>query len=452
MKFSVATADITPIGPVWLAGFGDRTHKSEGVHDPVHMKIVLLQANKTLLIVTLDAVGADRSFIVGVKDALEQAFGLAHEDVLINFSHTHASVKLTGSDYAQRDTLYSMADGVDFNRTAGALPEDEAYYAFVRDTLVRLTADGLANLTDGELLLGRGTSRFSVSRRKPTAAGIKWAPYPEGEYDDELIVLKLVGKNGELRALLYNYACHPTSMGPDNYLVSGDFAGATSRMLEENYPGTTALFLQGCCAELKPVKSAADGAFKNCSYAEMEEAGADLARDVVRVAEENAFAPVRCSFRTILVDPLLYTEQTEASFYERLADSPDTGEYRRKSAVRTLRKIKDGTVKDRAPLYISVWHLDEETRLIALEGEIATAYSLLLKRMFPGGRTIVLGYTNGNYYYVPTRQMIAEGGYEADANYCFGSFRGTFVPEVEDIVVGQIVKADLRLRMQEPIA
>lgn len=451
MKFSVASADITPKGPVWLAGFGDRTHKSEGVHDPVYAKAVLLQANKTLLIVTLDAVGSDRSFIVAVKDALEEAFGLKHEDVLINFSHTHASVKLTGPDYALRDTLYSMTDGVDFNRPASELPEDEVFYAFVRDTLLRLTADCFASLEEGELLLGRGTSRFSVSRRKPTASGIKWAPYPEAEYDDDLIVLKLVDQANNLKALLYNYACHPTSMGPDNYLVSGDFAGATSRMLEATYPGATVLFLQGCCAELKPVKSAVDGAFKNCSYAEMEEAGADLARDVVRVAEECAFAPIGCSFRTILVEPLLYTEQTEAAFYERLIEAPDVGEYRKKSAVRTLRKIKDGSIKDRAPLYISVWHLDEETRLIALEGEIATAYSLLLKRMFPGGRTIVLGYTNGNYFYVPTRQMIAEGGYEADANYCFGSFRGTFVPEIEDIVVGQIAKADLQLRLQESV-
>jgi neutral ceramidase len=181
----------------------------------------------------------------------------------------------------------------------------------------------------------------------------------------------------------------------------------------------------------------------------MEEAGMDMAKDIISVMEQKPFIPINCSFRTILVDPLLYMEQTEVEFYENIIKDPHGGVFRQKGANRTIRLIKDGSVKDRAPLYISLWYLDDETRLIAMEGEISTEYSLLLKRMFPGEKTIVLGYTNGNYYYVPTRKMIAEGGYEADCNYCFGSFRGSFVPEIEDIIVGQIAKADLLLRTQD---
>lgn len=62
--------------------------------------------------------------------------------------------------------------------------------------------------------------------------------------------------------------------------------------------------------------------------------------------------------------------------------------WRRGRALRKINVIKEGLIKDRTSIYISVWHLDDETRVIAMEGEISTEYSLLLKKMFPGGRTI----------------------------------------------------------------
>ncbi|NQX64228.1 neutral/alkaline non-lysosomal ceramidase N-terminal domain-containing protein [Paenibacillus qinlingensis] len=443
MKFSLTTAEITPQGPIFLAGFGDRTHKSEGVHEPLFAKAALIQANTTLLIITLDVVGSDRSFIVGIKNILEEKFGLKHEEVLINFSHTHHSVALTGADERLRVGLFSI--GKDFS-------EDVSFYGYIRDTLVSIVDECFSQLEEGTLLLGRGTSDFAISRRKLTADGVKWAPYPEAEIDKDLIVLKLVDQENEVRGILYNYGCHPTSMSSDNYMISNDFPGTTSRYLEETYPGVTALFLQGCAGELKPIKSADGDIFKSCSLTEMEEAGRDLAKDIISILEEQPFTPIRCSFRTILVDPLLYMEQTGIPFYENIINDSKVGDFRKRGAHRTIEQIQDGSVKDRTPIYLSIWHLDEETRLIAMEGEISTEYSLLLKSMFPGGKTIVLGYTNGVYYYVPTRKMIAEGGYEVDCNYCFGGFRGSFVPEIEDIIIGQITKADLLLRTQsQPI-
>lgn len=141
----------------------------------------------------------------------------------------------------------------------------------------------------------------------------------------------------------------------------------------------------------------------------MEEVGIDLANDIISVLEQKSFIPVQCNFQTILVDTLLYTEQTGIEFYEDMVNNPKVSDFRKRGAHRTIKLFKEGLIKDHAPFYISIWHLDDKTRLIAMEGEISTEYSLMLKRMFPGGRTIVLGYTNGSYYYVPTRKMISEG-------------------------------------------
>jgi hypothetical protein len=446
MKFCCVSENMTPEVPIFMHGFGARQHKSAGVHDPLYVKAAMLTANKTLLILTIDALGSDRSFVTGVKDALKETFGLEYDEVLINFSHTHHSVFLTGLDSASRRGGYSIAqDGWKDNDEELDYSADESLFRRIRDMILRMTEYCRGNLIEGELSIGRGRSDFAVSRRRPDGDGVAWRPYYEGEIDKDLFVLKLTDRTGAVKGILYNYGCHTTSMGPDNMLLSNDFAGKTSRVLETAYPGACALFLQGCAGELKPLKSADGDKFRSLSITEMEEAGADLASDVVSVLESATFRTIDGPFRTKLVDPLLYTEQTDASFYDDMANDPGTNAFYRSAAKRTIRAIHDGTVKDRLPHYISLWHLDDQTRLVAMEGEVSTEYSLLIKKWFGPLTTMTLGYTNGVYCYVPTRKMIGEGGYEANCNFFF-NLRGPFVPEIEDIILGQIVQAEMALR------
>jgi len=425
LKFGIASETFTPDRPVFMHGYGARERKSEGVHDELYVKAVLLEANKRLLIVTIDALGSDRSFIDGIKDALLERFGLEHDQVLINFSHTHHSVFFTGLD----------EDKIDYT-------EDEALFRRMRETIVRLTERCLADRTEGELHIGRTISDFAVSRRKPDPEqGVVWQPYYEADIDKELLVLKLTDRSGAVRGILYNYGCHTTAMGPQ-MLLSNDFAGKTSSVLEEAYPGATALFLQGCAGELKPRRSADGDRFRSLSYEEMEQAGAELAHEVMTVLESGSFRKIRCRFRTMLTEPLLYTEQTGAEAYEPWLAHAST--FYRTSAKRTIDAIRDGTIRDRLPYCICLWHLDADTRLVAMEGEVSTEYALLVKRLLSPHTTLMLGYTNGVYGYIPTRKMIREGGYEATCNFFF-NLRGPWVPEIEDIIIGQIAKAEMSL-------
>lgn len=441
MKFCIAKDSITPAEPVFLSGFGDRTHKSEGVHDPIYVKAALLQSNKSLLIVTIDALGADRSFIQGIKDELEAKFALRHDEVLINFSHTHASVYLTGRDVRLRNGGYSMGQErwmeheKDLDYTV-----DERYFDLVKEKLIRLVQDCLDNLEEGELLIGRTVSHFGVSRRYRTNRGIEWRPSYDAEIDQDLFVLKVVDAKRNVKGVLYAYGCHPTSMGSSNYFISGDFSGAASRHLEQSYPKAVAMFLQGCGAEVKPMKSADGDTFKECGFAEMEEAGAELATEIIDFMEKGAFKSVNCSFRTMLLEPNLYTERTPVEHYRQILGDPEASEFNKIRVRKLVGKFEDGSIKDRIPLYIAVWQLDESTRVVAIEGEVSTAYSRMIKNLFGPDLTMVLGYTNGIFCYIPTREMIQEGGYEVDNFYYYGH-RGPFVPEIEDIIIGQVASA-----------
>jgi len=442
MQFSIVKEIITPDKPIFMHGFGSRSHKSEGTLDPLYMKAALMRANSPLLIVTIDALGSDRSFILGIKDALKERFGLKHEEVLINFSHTHHSFFLTGVDKANRRGGYSISqtrwaeDESELDYT-----EDEALFYALRETLLRMVSWCYDNLKEGELSIGRASSDFAVSRRRPNSeGGVDWAPYYEGEIDQDLFVLKLVNQAGAIEGVLYSYGCHTTAMGSDNYKFSNDFAGYTSSIIEGTYSGATALFLQGCAGELKPRINTSENEFINSDDETIRKVGAILATEVCNLVSHGEFRKINCHFRAQLRDPLVYTERYPISYFRERADAPHNSEFEVRSGLRSIHAIESGTIRDRIPYYISVWQLDEDTHLIAMEGEVSTEYSLLIKRLFSNGNMIVLGYSNGVFSYVPTRKMIREGGYEAECNYFF-NLHGDFVPEIEDIIIGQIAQA-----------
>src|SRR5690606_22606566 len=59
-------------------------------------------------------------------------------------------------------------------------------------------------------------------------------------------------KMGVARGVIVNYACHPTTLGWTNTLISPDFPGAMKRTISEN-TGAPVLFMQGASGELAPI-------------------------------------------------------------------------------------------------------------------------------------------------------------------------------------------------------
>lgn len=448
MKFAVGKADITPDAPVFMAGFGARTGKSEGVLDELYAKALYISpgSDPDLVILTFDMLGGDRSFVNGLKAVLTERFGLQAERILINFSHTHAGVYMTGADPADRRGGYSMgqerwperSDEIDYSADLRADVK-------VKQQVVDLIDACAGSLKDGTIELGIGSSRIAVNRRLPTEGGIRFMPHFAGDVDPDLPVFRVRDGDGATLALLFAYACHPTSMGPDNRRLSAEFVGRACDRLERAVPGAVALYMQGCAAELKPTFTVEGGRFRACTPEQMIEGGDALAEDVLRVLDTALFARLEGPFLARMSSMRLPLEPKSPEEYERLLEQPGQPEYNRRALSRLVASIRDGTVKDGIPLYVSVWHMGRDTRLIAIEGEVSVRYALLLKKLFPGGRTVVLGYSNGVPTYIPSARVLREGGYEAEA-YRMHGMAGPLRTEIEDMIVGRIVLDDLALR------
>src|SRR5688500_15180360 len=87
-KVGVATRKLTPEGPVWMAGYANRTVPSTGVDLDLFAKALLVQdaQDRRMVIVTLDLIGVPRSLRIHVERECGARFGLKPQEILLNAS------------------------------------------------------------------------------------------------------------------------------------------------------------------------------------------------------------------------------------------------------------------------------------------------------------------------------------------------------------------------------
>jgi neutral ceramidase len=441
MRFCILKDKITPDFPVFQQGFIGRGHKSEGIHDDIFVKVVLMQANKTVLIISLDLCTGDRSFVNGVKKELGEKFGFKEDEVLINFTHTHSAVSISGNTSTEMRAGYSISQE-NWESEKKDFSQDISYYFVVKAKIIRLAQQCFENLEEGSLLIGRGTSDIGVNRRLMTPEGIKMLPNFNAEYDQDLFVLKLIDKKGNIKGVMFSYGCHPTSLSFDKYLISAEWCGFACSHLEKKYSDAIAVFLQACAGDVKPKASADNGKFKSCSFDETEEIGVEIAKDIIKIMEEQIHSEINLDIKTYLKDVKLYSEILPVTEFERMLQNPSTHESNKKLILKVIDSIKTGTPKQNIQLLISIWSLGDEVKIIGLEGEILNLIGRRIKDIFNDGKTIVLGYSNGIQCYIPNREALEEGGYEKDSFLRLG-LCGPFISEAENIIYGQIATAKL---------
>ena len=76
--------------------------------------------------------------------------------------------------------------------------------------------------------------------------------------------------------------------------------------------------------------------------------------------------------------------------------------------------------------------------MVFLGGEVVAEYSLRLKRELGAERVWVNAYANHVPCYIPSTQVLAEGGYEAEKAMDFYGLPTRLAPDVEDRIVGTV--------------
>src|SRR5438046_9172986 len=90
-KAGVARLIITPEKPIYLSGYADRKHASEGVVHDLWAKALAIEDAKhgRVVIVTTDLIGLPRSVSDIVAARVQKEYGLDRAHLVLNSSHTH---------------------------------------------------------------------------------------------------------------------------------------------------------------------------------------------------------------------------------------------------------------------------------------------------------------------------------------------------------------------------
>jgi sugar lactone lactonase YvrE/predicted amidohydrolase len=425
-KAGVASVRITPDESMWMAGYASRNKPSEGTARDLFAKALAIEdtAGTRLVIVTLDLIGVPRALRDTVAAQAETQYRLPPKSLLINASHTHCGPELRAS----KASLY----GLDDERVRQATE----YLQGLERKLVSLIGNAIERLAPAKLGYSHARCGFAMNRRLPTANGYQNSPYPEGPVDHDVPVLRVEDPDGKLRAVLFGYACHNTTLS--FYEFCGDYAGYAQEYIEAEHPGATALFMLGCGGDQNP--------YPRGKLEQAQQHGRSLA-NAVEAALLPKPRPVGGPLRLALDEvELQFAPPPTREELDQLKESKDAVDRRR--AERLLDELdRNGKIRDTYSYPIQAVRIGDDLLLVALAGETVVDFSLRLKRELAGPAAVwIAGYSNDVFGYVPSLRVLREGGYEGGGAMRFSSLPGPFAESVEERIIGKVHELVARVR------
>jgi neutral ceramidase len=382
LRAGAARVDITPKPDAALpmSGYANRTEGFKGIHDPIHVRAIVLDDGSTQaavvaweLIFVPDAVWAE------VSPRIAAETGIRPENLILAAVHDHGAPSVVG-EYAKK----------------------------VEDAAIEAIRAAKSRLQPARFGYGSGTAHVNVNRRELTPSQGWWLGHNETGASDKVVhVLRFEDLSGKPIAFLVNYAVHVVVMGPDNYQITGDLAGATSRFVEQHYAGkdkvrgdagprmrlrpeektddVVAVWTSGAAGDQNPVATATGGDFYMA-----DALGRILGEEVVRVAG------------TIQTSPearIGGAQQVATCPGRRVEDGP---------RPRTDYKFTDAGPVDLRLTLLTIG----DVALAGVSGEVLNPIYQHLRKQSPVARTVMITHANGSSGYIPDDAGFEQIGYE----------------------------------------
>ncbi len=454
-RIGFARADITPPLTVYARNWGAAEHdRAESVHRPLTLSaMVITDDNSKPKLVLIEG---DLSWWRGLetwhrfRDRLLASIGIPAQSLIFSLTHSHASPPLMQAPDSGLPGARELAEWVDD----------------VRARAEQLVTTAASTAVDCLMEWHTGSCRLANNRDfpDPTTNGARslCGFHPHAEGDSTLLVGRATDRGGALRAILVNYACHPTTLAFENRSLSPDFVGAMRATIEQHVTGASAFFLQGASGELAPRHQyTGDTSVANrhgeqlghavlATLADMEPPGAELAFEktvesgaplAVWQHRNRTSFPKQVSASTRLVSlPLKQwptSRQLQAEL-ERCNDRALRERITRRLAVRQA--LGNG---ETFALPVSLWRTGD----ILWVGSMAESYSLLqrsLRHRFPQFAVVCLNLVNGSIGYLPPAELYGSDLYQVwQTPFDRGALEtviGAIEVEIEEVLAADATK------------
>ena len=416
IDIGVARVDITPDGPIRLAGYAARAKsESKGVIHRLFAKALAFgsDAQGPSILITVDLLGIPGHITSKAAERLSKKIGIDPAQFAISSSHTHG-----GPEVGILNVL--QARGNTFSDSLLSLDHLIHISSYIHQLSAKLEQVALAAMENRKPALlswGQGQAGFAKNRR---TSG--------GPVDPSLPMLRVTDPDGKLRAVLVNYACHGTTLEGNVNQIHGDWIGEAQQLIEANHPGTIAMVAIGCAGDANP--------HPRGKMEHIKLHGEEIARNV----EKLLASPLQ----PIISPPLGRMKWVKLAFahvpgilelIEQTSNKSVKGYYARLSLDRIARGQE---IPKELNYPIQVWAFGNELAMINLAGEVVVDYSVRLKNELGAEKLWINAYTNDVSCYIASRRVIREGGYEAESSMYWYDKPSPFVEEVEDIIISAV--------------
>lgn len=400
LKAGIARTDITPVEPLYMGGYDSscRSEPSKGTDGSIYIRTLLFDDNVTRVVfIEIDVVSFPNEDYTTIRKLISAETGIPFDNIMLGCVHNHAAPY------------------------PGQINKDSKWYKQLNGNIVLTVRNAIRDLEPVKIGGGKGISTIAMNRRKKMEditscitfdennSSQSYGKYktdnpvliremegvcrlganPSGSIDNEVGILRIDKLSGEPKAVLINYACHGTSFGARNNLVSPEWNGRMLEYVEQNIPGVKGIFLQGAAGDINPrLVGGLDGYQDDVK--KTAELGYEIGREVV-----NVFSGIKTS---IPVNPQIKLIK---------GDITCPGRYRE-----VMQDFRNTTI-------------DVPVTAIKLDTFIWVMYPLELfhvigKAIKAGSHSpfpFIVGYCNGSMGYLPTQQAHSEGGYEPNATH-----------------------------------
>jgi len=415
LKAGIGKVDITPTESLSLSGYDTscRSELSQGVYGKIYNRaLVFDDGEERLVFIVADVVMLYPEDSRALRSYTAEKTDIPFENILLSTSHNHAAPHY------------------------GPQNEKTQWYDGFKDNIVSTVKKAISDLEPVKIGGGVGTSHIAMNRRKKMEdtlsditfdennssqshgqyktdnpakiremAGVyRLGANPDGPIDSDVGVMRIDKLSGKPKALFVNYACHGTSLGCRNTVISPEWNGHMLEYVEKNIPGVTGIFANGAAGDINPRFVGGLDGYED-SLKKTADLGFEIGKEVVRVYNTIATAePINHEIQTAHRDitcPRKYRSVMQ-DFKNTTLDVPTT-------AVR----IDDFT-----------W--------VTFPGELFHEIGMTVKSSTHTRNAYLVGYCNGYFGYLVQQEAYSQGGYEPTVS--------PYAPVAEKIYVKEMKK------------
>ena len=402
-----AEVETTPPLGLPMGGRGPRFTPGGNILDPLCAQATVLEdpEGKRTLWISVDLVGLSPIVAEPLRYDLSALTGIPIEAVILNFSHTHSG-PMGG-----------------FEGYATPLPkprELQAYDEILCRNIVHVALEAVGNLQPVTVTEYRGESAVGINRRRKDPSGkIVMGPNPDGAHNPDLWIVDVSATESDERCVVFSYGCHPVIVyGYAWDGISADYPGVCRTALKSELGANVQCqFIQGLAGNVRPrvLADLIQGKFRKSMPADTLAAGTELANDIVGALRNKGtrldldIAAVQGRF----LAPRDQRRIPPVDHWRSLINSED--ELNRNLGGYWVERLESGIPPVKAvPWPVGLIRLSAGHMIAWIAGEVLAEWLDLVRAWINDPNLIAWGYCQEGRGYLPTDELLPEGGYEVD--------------------------------------